>query len=87
MVQTEGIFKMINWLNKFDDWYFDKKKGFIYTRIDKIVCYILLVISTGALIYNLTKNDFDILSTLVFFGAIGIALLIRRQAKKRGNVR
>jgi len=40
---------MIGWLKRFDDMYFEKQKGLIYTKSDKVCCYILLVIFFGAL--------------------------------------
>ena len=78
---------MIGWLKRFDDMYFEKQKGLIYTKIDKVCCYILLVIFFGALGYKISKSRFDLLSTIIFFCAGGTLLLIRQQAKKRGGVR
>jgi hypothetical protein len=78
---------MIGWLKRFDDMYFEKQKGLIYTKGDKVCCYILLVIFFGALGYNISKSSFDLLSTIIFFGAGGTLLLIRKQAKKRGGVK
>lgn len=76
--------KLSSFLKQFDDWFFEKKKGFVYTAMEKIVCYMLLVISIGALGYNISLTIFDPVSSVIFLGAIGFALLIRRQVKKRG---
>ena len=80
---------MINWIKKFDDWYFYKEGKYKYFIIEKVVCYMLLIIMVVVVILDLAQNNSGVtlMYLAVFLIAGGISFLIRRQAEKRGNVK